>query len=119
MSIARGEAMQDTEHINFIADCLTNYKIKIQALNKAGLFDSAKLFEYFALEICRLWFKQNFHNLNEIQANYPYVDLVSEDGQIYVQVSTVQDIPAKIKSTLDKISTSKIYDLTKIKQRLF
>ena len=111
--------MQDTEHINFIADCLTNYKIKIQALNKAGLFDSAKLFEYFALEICRLWFKQNFHNLNEIQANYPYVDLVSEDGQIYVQVSTVQDIPAKIKSTLDKISTSKIKDVAKIKQVYF
>ena len=75
-------AMQDTEQINFIADCLTNYNIKIQALNKAGLFDSAKLFEYFALGSCRLWFKQNFHNLNEIQANYPYVDLVSEDGQI-------------------------------------
>lgn len=43
--------MQDTEQINYIADCLTNYKIKIQVLNKAGLFDSAKLFEYFALEI--------------------------------------------------------------------
>lgn len=111
--------MQDTEQINYIADCLTNYKIKIQVLNKAGLFDSAKLFEYFALEIYCLWFKQHFYNLNEIQANYPCVDLVSEDEQIYVQVSTVQDIPAKIKSTLDKISTSKIYDLTKIKQRLF
>lgn len=111
--------MQDTEHINYIADCLTNYKIKIQVLNKAGLFDSAKLFEYFALEICCLWFKQHFHNLNEIQANYPCVDLVSEDEQIYVQVSTVQDIPAKIKSTLDKISTSKINDLARIKQVYF
>ena len=111
--------MQDTEQINYIADCLTNYKIKIQALNKAGLFDSAKLFEYFALEICCLWFKQHFYNLNEIQANYPCVDLVSEDEQIYVQVSTVQDIPAKIKSTLDKISTSKINDLARIKQVYF
>lgn len=111
--------MQDTEQINYIADCLTNYKIKIQVLNKAGLFDSAKLFEYFALEICCLWFKQHFHNLNEIQANYPCVDLVSEDEQIYVQVSTVQDIPAKIKSTLDKISTSKINDLARIKQVYF
>ena len=26
--------MQDTEHINFIADCLANYKIKIQKITR-------------------------------------------------------------------------------------
>lgn len=94
------------ERIQFITECLTNYKIKIEVLNKVGLFDSAKLFESFALIICRLWFRQNFRNLNVKTANYPCVDLLSENEQIYVQVSTAQDIPDKVKKTLDKINVA-------------
>lgn len=90
------------ERIQVISDYLTGYEGKIAFLNKVGLLDAATLFELFAAEVCRLWFGQDFHNLNMGKANFPAVDLVSEDGQIYVQVSTVQDVSSKIKRTLQK-----------------
>lgn len=99
--------MRDSsERIQYIADYLSSYKTKIEALNKNGLFDTATLYELFAAEICKLWFGQDFTNLNTVRANYPYVDLVSKDGTTYVQVSTGQDIPGKVKSTLENIRKS-------------
>lgn len=40
------------------------------------------------------------------KVNFPAVDLVSENGQIYVQVSTVQDVSSKTKRTLQIIRNS-------------
>lgn len=108
--------MRDSaECIQFIADYLSSYKTKIESLNKNGLFDSATLYELFASEVCKLWFGQDFKNLNTVRANYPYVDLVSEDGTIFVQVSTGQDIPGKVKSTLEKIRNSEDPSFSKIR----
>lgn len=112
--------MRDSaERIRFIADYLSSYKTKIESLNKNGLFDAATLYELFASEVCRLWFGQAFKNLNTIRANYPYVDLQSEDEAIYVQVSTGQDIPGKVKSTLEKIKNSKDTSFSKIRTLYF
>ena len=94
------------DRMNFIAEYIASYKNKIELLNKQGLFDNATLFELFAEKVCALWFGQAFHNLNVDKANYPYVDLISEDGNIFIQVSTNKDIPTKIKSTLEKIRDS-------------
>ena len=112
--------MRDSaERIQFIAGYLSSYKSKIESLNKNGLFDAATLYELFASEVCRLWFGQSFKNLNTIRANYPYVDLVSEDETIYVQVSTGQDILRKVKSTLEKIKNSKDHTFSKIRTLYF
>ena len=112
--------MRDSaERIQFIADYLSSYKAKIEALNKNGLFDAATLYELFASEVCKLWFNQRFINLNMVRSNYPYVDLVSEDGTIYVQVSTGQDIPEKVKSTLEKIKNAKDPSYSKIRTLYF
>ncbi|WP_097013988.1 SMEK domain-containing protein [Anaerocolumna aminovalerica] len=86
---------------------LSAYEEKIKMANKNGLFDAAKMFELFAIEVCNLWFGQKFRNLNVETATYPYVDLISENRELLVQVSTVQDVPAKIKVTLEKIRDSK------------
>ena len=43
-----------SERINFIADYTSSYETKIRALNSNGLFDSAKMFELFAQEVCAL-----------------------------------------------------------------
>lgn len=94
------------EKISFINEYINAYQSKINMANKYGLFDAAKMFELFAVHICGLWFGQKFTNLNIENSTYPYVDLVSEDNQIFVQVSTVQDIPTKIKKTLEKIRDS-------------
>ncbi|SDB33908.1 SMEK domain-containing protein [Eubacterium oxidoreducens] len=91
------------DRMNYIAEYIASYKNKIELLNKQGLFDNATLFELFAEKVCALWFGQAFYNLNVDKANYPYVDLISEDGNIFIQVSTNKDIPTKIKSTLEKI----------------
>ena len=94
------------EKISFINEYINAYQSKIIMANKYGLFDAAKMFELFAVHICELWFSQKFTNLNIEKSTYPYVDLISEDNQIFVQVSTVQDIPTKIKKTLEKIRDS-------------
>ena len=112
--------MRDSaERIQFIADYLGSYKAKIESLNKNGLFDAATLYELFASEVCRLWFGQVFKNLNTVRSNYPYVDLVSEDEAIYVQVSTGQNIPGKVKLTLEKIRDSKDRSFSQIKTLYF
>ena len=98
--------INSSERINYITNYLTSYKLKIESLNSNGLFDNAVLYELFAQEICSLWFGIKFYNLNVEKSNFPCVDLVSEDKSIYVQVSTAQDIPSKIKNTLEKIRDS-------------
>ena len=70
-------------------------------LNINGLFDAAKLFELFAIEAGSLYFGQRLSNLNIDTYTYPCVDLISEDKQTCIQVSTVKDIPTKIKTTLE------------------
>jgi hypothetical protein len=73
----------------------------------------------FALEACALWFGQKFSNLNSDTANFPYIDLISADGQLYVQVSTAQDISAKVKKTLEKINDAKSDKISGVNQLFF
>ena len=89
--------------IRYIAEYISAYESKIKLLNSEGLFDAAKLFELFAVEVGSLYFGQRLKNLNIEKFNYPTVDLISEDNTFYVQVSTAKDIPSKIKYTLEKI----------------
>lgn len=111
--------LNSKERIDFIVDYITSYECRLKALNAVGLFDSAKLFELFALNVCSLYFNMGFINLNTEKPNYPYVDLVSEDEMIYCQVSTCVDVPVKIKETLTKISKSTDGKIKKIKQVCF
>lgn len=98
--------MNSAERITYIVEYISAYESKIKLANKNGLFDTAILFELFVMNVCGLWFGQKFYNLNVKRSNYPYIDLVSEDNTIYVQVSTAQDVASKIKSTLEKIKES-------------
>jgi hypothetical protein len=106
------------ERIQFITDYISVYEEKIKMLNINGLFDAAKLFELFAIEAGSLYFGQKLSNLNIDTYTYPCVDLISEDKQTYIQVSTLKDIPTKIKTTLENIRDSKrleINTLTNVK----
>lgn len=111
--------MNTAERMDYIIEYISAYESKIQLANKNGLFDNATLFELFAINVCELWFCQKFYNLNQKQSNYPYVDLVSEDNAIYVQVSTAQDVSSKIKSTLEKIKKSNDRRFDKLKEVFF
>ena len=110
---------ESTKRIDYIVDSLINYKTKIEFLNKNGLFDAAKLYELFAIEICSLWFNQKFYNLNSQKANFPYVDLVSEDKTMYIQVSTAQAVLRKIKTTLQNIQNNNSKELISISKIVF
>ena len=102
------------KRIQFIADYISAYEEKIKLLNINGLFDAAKLFELFAIEVGSLYFGQRLSNLNIDTYTYPCVDLISADKQIYIQVSTAKDIPAKIKTTLENIRDSKRVEINKL-----
>ena len=115
----RGNMKGSSERLSFIASYISAYKQKIELLNHEGLFDEAKLFELFAIEVGSLIFNTKLTNLNIDTFTYPAVDLVSEDGSLYVQVSTSSDIPGKIKYTLEKIKDSKKQELKTIKKVKF
>lgn len=110
---------ESAERIQYITEYIKLYKTKIETLNKNGLFDTATLYEIFAQKICEIWFGQKFSNLNSTRANFPYVDLISENNELYVQVSTTQNVPAKVKSTLEKIRDNKSGDLENVKKLYF
>ena len=94
--------LYSNDRMRFIIEYISAYEQKIKIANKNGLLDNAKLFELFAEKVCKLYYKMDFHNLNNI-CNFPYFDLISEDGSIYVQVSTTCDVHQKIKNTLENI----------------
>lgn len=110
---------ESSERVQYIAEYLASYKAKIESLNKLGLFDTATLFEICAQKICEIWFGQHFINVNEVRATFPYVDLLSLDKKIFVQVSTAQDIPKKIKSTLEKLRDKKTKEIAEVNHLYF
>lgn len=111
--------LNSNERMGFIIEYMSSYDEKIKMANKNGLFDAAKMFELFAIEVCNVWFEQKFSNLNDETATYPYVDLISENRELLVQVSTVQDVPTKIKTTLEKIRDSKDKKCSDLKNIVF
>lgn len=111
--------MYSAERMKFIIEYISAYKQKIEMANRNGLLDSAKMFELFAEEICKLYYGINFHNLNDSTCTFPYFDLISEDERILVQVSTVIDVHKKIKSTLENIRDDKKNRFKKINSVYF
>lgn len=111
--------LHSNERMDLITEYMTSYEEKIKMANKNGLFDAAKMFELFAVEVCNVWFGQKFSNLNVETATYPYIDLISENRELLVQVSTAQDVPTKIKSTLEKIRDSKDKKYSTLKNIVF
>lgn len=110
--------MIDTDKkITFITDYLNDYCKKVEVLNKQGLFDSAKHFELFAIELARIWFGVDFTNCNDKKFNAAYIDLISTDKKIFVQVSTTKSIDAKINRTIKNVKESDFKD--KIERLVF
>lgn len=110
---------QSSERIQFIASYLSAYEERIKLLNNNGLFDEAKLFELFAVNVGSLYLGIELSNLNIDTYTYPCVDLISEDKKVYVQVSTAKDIPSKIKKTLENISKSNKKEIKSITNVIF
>ncbi len=109
------------ERIQFISDYIFSYENKIKELNKQGLFNDAKLFELFASNVGQLYLglKKPLINLNVETSTFPCVDLFSEDGNVFCQASTCQNVPSKISTTLNNINNSKNEKIKSIKEVYF
>lgn len=111
--------LNSDQRMDYIIRYISAYENKIKLANKQGLFDAAKMFELFAANVCALWFDRPFENLNSEVSNYPYVDLISKDQKLFVQVSTAQNVSGKIKGTLEKIRDSKDSRVSYVETILF
>ena len=78
--------------IQYITEYISGYESKIKILNSQGLFDSAKLFELFAIKVGSLYLNQELSNLNVDIFTYPSVDLITSDNSMYIQVSTEKNM---------------------------
>ena len=50
--------LESNKRIQFITDYISSYEERIKLLNSNGLFDAAKLFELFAVEVGSLYFNK-------------------------------------------------------------
>ena len=107
------------DKFKFVSNYIKSYENTIKILNKNGDFSEAKMFENFANKICEFMFNEKFIDLNTYKPNYPYVDLLAENSNLYVQVSTQNDVPAKVENTLKKISKSKKKEFKRIRRLVF
>lgn len=94
--------MNSNKQIQYIAEYLAGYSSYIEYQNTNGFFDAARKFEGFAREICNLWFECKFDLTSSSFNNHPYIDLISDDRLIGVQVSTSKHTAEKIKKTLER-----------------
>ena len=46
--------LNSNERMGFIIEYMSSYDEKIKMANKNGLFDAAKMFELFAIEVCNV-----------------------------------------------------------------
>ena len=46
--------LNSNERMGFIIEYMSSYDEKIKMANKNGLFDAAKMFELFAIEVCNM-----------------------------------------------------------------
>ena len=107
------------EKIELIARYLSSYEDYVKLKNSVGLFDAAKLFELFAAYLCELYFGQPFNNLNHKISNYPSVDLISSDEKLFIQVTTISDLPSKIKGTLESLKDLSLPELANMEELYF
>lgn len=94
--------LNSNDRMDFIIEYMSAYKEKVNMANKNGLFDAAKMFELFAIEVCNIWFGQKFSNLNVETATYPYVDLISDNRELLVRGKYYERYTGKNKSNIRK-----------------
>ncbi|MEE4210984.1 MAG: SMEK domain-containing protein [Parvularcula sp.] len=94
--------MNRDDHLNNIAKCAGRLAHEIRALNAVGRFDINSVAEDFLIPVLKLAFDcPDLQNLNEIQTNFPAVDLGCSTSRVSFQVTT-DGSSSKIEKTLAK-----------------
>lgn len=78
---------------------LNTYEDSVKVLNKQGLFDEARWFEELVKNCLNILYSEKFINLNNENSFYPGVDLCNKELDIYIQVTTANNIKRKVIDT--------------------
>lgn len=81
----------------------------IELNNDIGNFDFNRKSEDFFCGLLNLVYKLNLENLNKLKMNFPAIDLGDKEKRICFQVTTNSTF-GKIKETLDKYCSKKLYE---------
>ncbi len=105
--------MNRDDYINSIAKYFGRLSHEIRALNAVNRFDINSVTEDFLVPVLKLAFDcPDLRNQNEIQMNFPAVDLGCRTSRVSIQVST-DGSSAKVTKTLDtfrKHNLEKLFD---------
>lgn len=102
--------LKETEIIKEIIDIFSREKMNIQSQCKAGLFDDNKYWENIIKYLMNVIYGFDLKNLNEVQINYPGIDLGDQSEKIGVQVTETKT-SAKLVRSLDKVLENKVYEV--------
>lgn len=84
-----------------IAEKLSLIENYVIFVNKLGHYDINRDFEYFFIFILNQVYNYNLVNMNDIQSNYPAIDLGDINSRVCIQV-TSENTNSKYKATLEK-----------------
>ena len=97
---------QMLEKIDFCLGALQHF---VENQNANGLFDINKYCEDIFLKLLNIIYNLNLKNLNNLQMNFPAIDLGDIESEICFQITSTNKI-SKIKNTLEKFKEQKLYD---------
>jgi len=92
---------------------LATFLVQVKLENQSGHFDINKYAEGFLVPILNIVLKKEFQRLEFTQANYPAVDLQSNDKEICIQITSEKGFE-KVKYTLSRFVTNKLYGSSRL-----
>ena len=102
--------MEKKRMIDEIFKCFSKIEELVDLYNNINLFDINKSLEDLYREVLNIIFKWDLINANSIKKNYPGVDLIDKEKNIFVQVTSLKT-HNKIQSSINSISKNTISDV--------
>ncbi len=85
-----------------ISEQLVNLSKFVLIQNQMGRTDINIGSEDFFCQLINMIYGFRLHNMNQLQSNYPAIDLADENSQVCFQI-TSENTKRKIKSTIEKL----------------
>lgn len=98
----------NTEY-NEINRKLAELKAYVELENASGRTDINIGLENFFCGLFNIIRNSSFYNVNSLQRNFPSIDLADDNSKIAIQITSRRD-SKKIKETLDKFESNKLYE---------
>ena len=100
--------IQSGKYMNYIIETLNIIRYEVISRNKLNLTDDNIILENFIRDIMNLTYNYQLRNSNQVNKNYPSVDLIDENNKISVQITSTKS-SKKVNDTLDSFNELKLY----------